>query len=200
MLPHGNSVLDHIEDVGNGIPHDGKKLPFIAVPTTSGTGSEATQNAVVTEIGPRGFKKSIRHENFISDAVIIDGSLLTSIPKITASCGFDALTQLIESFISCKSTSFSDAIALSGLEQFLPNFINACFDGANDIRIRQALGYAAFCSGIALTNADLGIVHGTAVPLGGIFQFLMVQLAGHYYSSLKVNIKTIMHRIPLMMQ
>ena len=104
MLPHENSVFDHLEGVGKGIDHCGLKVPFIAVPTTSGTGSEATKNAVLSEVGPNGYKKSLRHDNFIPDYILVDGELLTSCPRhVSAACGMDALTQLLEPYLShCK--------------------------------------------------------------------------------------------------
>ena len=86
MLPHNNSVFDHLEGVGKGLPHSGIKLPFIAVPTTSGTGGEVTKNAVISEVGEQGYKKSIRHENLVPDAVIIDGDLLVNCPR-SVDCG-----------------------------------------------------------------------------------------------------------------
>ncbi|HEY9662241.1 MAG TPA: iron-containing alcohol dehydrogenase, partial [Allocoleopsis sp.] len=87
MLPHNNSIFDHLEGVGKGIPHSGVKLPYIAIPTTSGTGGEVTKNAVISEVGENGYKKSLRHDNLIPDAVIIDGTLLTGCPpEITAAC------------------------------------------------------------------------------------------------------------------
>ncbi len=170
MLPNGNSIGDHLNLSNKALPHSGKKVPFLAIPTTSGTGAEATKNAVVTQIGKNGYKSSIRHENFISDGIIIDGSLLVHAPKrITIFAGFDALTQLLESYFSPKTNPLNDAIILSGLEHLIDNFLSACGNGSNDIDVRQSMGYAALCSGIGLANSDLGIVHGIAVPIGAHF-------------------------------
>lgn len=170
MLPHNNSVFDHLEGVGKGLPHSGIKLPFIAVPTTSGTGGEVTKNAVISEVGEQGYKKSIRHENLVPDAVIIDGDLLVNCPRsVTAACGLDALTQLVEPYLSPTATPLTDAIAWSGLEAFQASFLSACGAGADNPQVREGMAYASLMSGIALANAGLGIVHGLASPLGGYF-------------------------------
>ena len=170
MVPHRNSILDHLEGVGRGIPHSGVKLPYIAVPTTSGTGGEVTKNAVISEVGPDGYKKSLRHDNLIPDAVIVDGTLLTSCPpNVTAACGLDAFTQLLEPFLSPTASPLTDAIAFSGLQHIIPNLLPACGEKAEDIAVRESVAYASLCSGIALANAGLGIVHGLASPIGGYF-------------------------------
>ena len=170
MLPHHNSVFDHLEGVGKGIPHSGVKLPYLAIPTTSGTGGEVTKNAVISEVGSRGYKKSLRHNNLIPDGIIIDGNLLTSCPRhITAACGLDAFTQLLEPFLSPTASPLTDAIALSGIEKLAEYFLPACGAEANNPQVREGMAYASLCSGICLANAGLGIVHGLASPVGGLF-------------------------------
>ena len=170
MLPHQNSIFDHLEGVGKGIPHSGVKLPYLAIPTTSGTGGEVTKNAVISEVGKNGYKKSLRHDNLIPDGIIIDGNLLTSCPRhITAACGLDALTQLLEPFLSPTASPLTDAIALSGLEKVAQYLLLACGSEANNPSVREGMAYASLCSGICLANAGLGIVHGLASPVGGLF-------------------------------
>ena len=170
MLPHQNSIFDHLEGVGKGIPHSGVKLPYLAIPTTSGTGGEVTKNAVISEVGKNGYKKSLRHDNLIPDGIIIDGNLLTSCPRpLTAACGLDAFTQLLEPFFSPTASPLTDAIALSGIEKVAQYFFPACGEGANNPQVREGMAYASLCSGICLANAGLGIVHGFASPLGGLF-------------------------------
>ncbi|NEZ65963.1 iron-containing alcohol dehydrogenase [Leptolyngbyaceae cyanobacterium CCMR0082] len=170
MLPHGNSIMDHLEGVGKGIAHSGEKIPYLALPTTSGTGSEMTKNAVISKVGPQGFKKSIRHENLIPDGVIVDSELLiTCPPHITAACGLDAFTQLLEPYLSPTASPMTDALAWSGLTAIGPNLLAACGDGAADLTVREAMAYGSMLSGICLANAGLGIVHGLASPLGGFF-------------------------------
>ena len=171
MIPHGNSVLDHLEGVGRGLAHNGITLPFLAIPTTSGTGGEVSKNAVLSHVGPDGYKKSLRHDNFVPSAVILDGSLMTgAAADVTAACGMDAFTQLLEPFLSPTASPLSDAIVWSGLEHLVPNLRRACGEGSTDPQVRLNMAYGSLCSGIGLANAGLGIVHGLAGPIGGWFQ------------------------------
>nr|VFJ96712.1 MAG: Alcohol dehydrogenase, class IV [Candidatus Kentron sp. LFY] len=170
MLPHENSIFDHIEGVGRGIPYNGVKKPYIAVPTTSGTGSETTKNAVISEVGPTGYKKSLRHDNLIPDAVIIDGELLISCPpEITFACGMDAFTQLLEPYLSPRVSGLTEAMAWSGFEAIAENFPHVCDAASHDTKARQGMAYGALLSGVALANDGVGIVHGLASPIGGRF-------------------------------
>jgi alcohol dehydrogenase len=170
MLPHGNTVLDHLEDVGRNVPHNGVKLPYVAVPTTSGTGGEMTKNAVISMVGPEGYKKSLRHENLIPDVVIVDPELMLSCPPdITAACGMDAFTQLLEPYLSPIASPLTDALALSGLEKIRDCLIPACTDRGGDVQVRAGMAFASMLSGVVLANAGLGIVHGLASPIGGFF-------------------------------
>lgn len=196
MLPHGNSVVDHLEGVGRGIAHGGVKKPFIAVPTTSGTGSEVTKNAVISEVGVAGYKKSLRHDNFIPDAVIIDGELLISCPRdITAACGMDAFTQLLEPFLAPTVSPLTEAIAWSGLEAINDSLLPACGSAAADVAVRERLAYASLLSGIALANDGLGIVHGLASPIGGFFPIPHGVVCGTLVaSSVRANVKALRER------
>jgi alcohol dehydrogenase class IV len=167
MLEEDGSVADFLEGVGSRQP-SGRSLPVIAVPTTSGTGSEATKNAVISQIGEDGFKKSLRHDNFIPKLAIIDPDLCVSAPpSVTAACGMDALTQLIESYVSTKASPLTDALALEGMRHLIPALPRACGPGARDVGCRGAVAYGALLSGVTLAHAGLGVVHGTAGPMGG---------------------------------
>lgn len=169
MIPKNDSIEYYLEGIGDKT-HDGKKIPFIAVPTTSGTGSEATKNAVISKIGPSGYKKSLRHDNLIPNFAIIDPELMLSCPSsISAACGLDAFTQLLESYVSINASPLTDALAYNGMKYIGQNIELVCSSGASNINVRAAMAYGALMSGITLANAGLGIVHGLASPIGGFF-------------------------------
>jgi alcohol dehydrogenase class IV len=168
MLPKREPVETYIEGQPGFRIHDGVKVPFIAVPTTSGTGSEATNNAVLSKVGRGGYKRSLRHPAFVPDIALVDPELTTGMPRsLTVSSGMDACTQLLEAWVSPFASPYTDAIARSGLEQFVRSFMTVCVSGTDDIRARSGVAYAALMSGIALANAGLGIVHGFASSIGG---------------------------------
>ncbi len=169
MLPKNETVKHYLEGFQGAGVHDGVKTPFIAIPTTSGTGSEAAKNAVLSRVGPDGYKRSIRHDNFVPDISIVDPELMLScLPSVTAACGMDAFVQLLESFVSTNASQLSDALALSGLEQVRDSLVTAYRDG-NNLAARTGMAYAALMSGITLSHAGLGVVHGFASVLGGFF-------------------------------
>lgn len=169
MLPVQDSVTRYLEGVGTDI-HPGYKIPFIAIPTTAGTGSEATANAVLSQVGPRGYKRSLRHENFVPDIAILDPTLTLSCPpEVTAAAGLDALTQLMEGYVSTKATPLTDALALDGIRAIGSSLIPACTTEGYDVDHRGNLAYAAYLSGVVLANAGLGLVHGFASPIGGLY-------------------------------
>lgn len=168
MLKENGSVTDYLEGIGSKTP-SGESVPLIAVPTTSGTGSEATKNAVISSVGVNGFKKSLRHDNYMPKMAILDPELcLSTPPSVTAACGMDALTQLIESYVSTKASPLTDALAMDGLRYLIPSLPHACGKGAASLDCRGAVAYGAFLSGVTLAHAGLGVVHGVAGPMGGL--------------------------------
>ncbi len=162
------SVLEFLEGVGTREP-SGRRVGLVAVPTTSGTGTEATKNAVISSVGSDGFKKSLRHIRYVPDLAILDGTLMTSCPaSVTAASGLDAVTQLLESYVSTAANPFTDVLALDGLKmagRVLPGLVDGRL--SMDIDARTTMAYAAYLSGVTLANANLGVVHGAASVLGG---------------------------------
>ena len=169
LLPVETELMDHLEGVGRGLPYSGPALPAVAVPTTAGTGAEATRNAVISKRGPEGYKRSFRHESMVPADAVVDPDLLATAPRsLIAANGLDALTQLLEAFTSQKATPFTDALARDGLaaarDGLLPWYRDP--DGPGAPAARSHMAYAALLSGICLANAGLGAVHGFASPLG----------------------------------
>ena len=182
LLRSGTSVLDHLEGVGRSRPYPGPATPFVAVPTTAGTGSEATKNAVISGhlpgagAGDPPFKKSFRDDRLVAAVALLDPDLLAGCPPVViAGDGMDALTQLLESLTSTGASPFTDAVARSGLTAIagaLPEWHAAAIDGPgapDTAGARGAMAWAALCSGIALANAGLGAAHGLVAPLGARF-------------------------------
>ncbi len=183
LLRSGTTTLDHLEGVGRDVPYPGPATPLVAVPTTAGTGSEVTKNAVLSGRLPGGtgaagapgipFKKSFRDEALVARVAILDPYLLAGCPPgVIAGDGMDAVTQLLEAYTSTGASPFTDAVAQAGLAAAagaLPTWHAATLAGAPaDVSLadRAAMSWAACCSGIALANAGLGAVHGIVAALG----------------------------------
>ena len=169
LLKPGNSVMDHLEGVGPELPYTGPATPFIAVPTTAGTGSEATKNAVLSVQGPDGFKKSFRDDKLVAEYALVDPDLLASCPPaVIAANGMDAFTQLLESFVSSRAAPFTDSLAWGGMKAARDG-LPALYADSGDATARARMAYAALVSGITLAQVGLGSVHGLAAPLGAYF-------------------------------
>jgi alcohol dehydrogenase len=170
LIPSQTSVMDYLEGVGAGKVFNVATCPFIAVPTTAGTGSETTKNAVLSRLGE--FKKSFRDNKLLAKEAWLDPELLQSCPRdILYATGMDAFTQLLESYVTLKPNPITDALAWQGMMLF-----NGAFEAidSDDESTRQdgygRLMLAATLSGTTLANAGLGAVHGLAGPIGAFFE------------------------------
>ncbi len=204
LLISGDSVMNYLEGVGAGKTYTGPALPFIALPTTAGTGSEATKNAVLSHIAADGFKKSFRDEQLIAQYAIIDPDLLTSCPKaLIAANGMDALTQLLESYLSTKANPLTDALAISGLQRVRDSLLlwyqsSEASKNSTEIALaRSNMAYAALLSGITLAQVGLGSVHGLASPLGAFFPIPHGVACGTVLpEATRINIQAMQEREP----
>jgi alcohol dehydrogenase class IV len=198
LLRVQRSVMDYLEGVGPELPYEGPSIPFIAVPTTAGTGSEATKNAVLSIQGKAGFKKSFRHDKLVAEYAIVDPDLLVACsPEIIAANGMDALTQLIESYVSIRSNAFTDALGISGMcavcDGLLPWYEQA--EAVPEARGKMA--YASLISGINLAQTGLGSVHGLASPLGAFYPIPHGVVCGTLVAdATEINIRTMLEREP----
>lgn len=161
-------ILDYLEVIGSGEPLQERPLPTIAVPTTAGSGAEVTRNAVLTSVRDK-VKVSLRHAWILPAIALIDPSLTHSMPPaITAATGMDALSQLIEPFVSSKANPLTDAICREGLD-LIAQSIRAAFENGSNAQAREKMSAASLFGGLALANAGLGAVHGFAAPFGAMF-------------------------------
>ena len=168
LLANPGDPLDYLEVVGRGQPITERSVPFIAVPTTAGTGAEVTRNAVLSVPEERQ-KVSLRSPLMLPALAIVDPELTLALPPaLSASTGMDALTQLIEPYVSVKANALTDAICLEGLPRVARALRRAVLDG-NDLDARTDMALGSLFGGLALANAALGAVHGFAAPIGGRF-------------------------------
>jgi len=168
LIANGGEALDYLEVVGRGRPIERPSVPFVAVPTTAGTGSEATRNAVIAD-SASGTKASIRHLHLLPRIAILDPALAAGAPPpVTAGSGLDALVQLIEPYVSRREHPLVDCFARSGMRRAAAALPRAYADAA-DVDARAELMLAAHLSGIALAHCGLGAAHALAGPLGGAF-------------------------------
>lgn len=168
LLPNEGDLLDYLEVIGEGRALEKPAFPCIAVPTTAGTGAEVTRNAVIAS-PPHRVKVSLRHGSMLPDLAVVDPGLTISVPpEVTAASGLDALTQLVEPFVSRMANPLTDALCREGLLRASRSLRAAWLDGS-DIEAREDMCVASLFGGLALANAKLGAVHGIAGPFGGMF-------------------------------
>ena len=168
LATNPGDVLDYLEVVGKGQPLQVAPLPFVAIPTTAGTGSEVTRNAVLGS-PEHGVKASLRSAMMLAKVAIVDPELTYELPQhVTASTGLDALTQLIEPYVSLRANPLTDALCVDGIRRAAVHLERAYTDGHN-AEPRENMSLASLFGGLALANAGLGVVHGFAAPIGGMF-------------------------------
>jgi alcohol dehydrogenase class IV len=168
LVTNPGELFDYLEVIGRGQPLAAPPLPFIAISTTAGTGAEVTRNAVLASPEHRA-KVSLRSPLLLPRLAIVDPELTHGLPRaITASTGLDALTQLLEAYVSIRANPLTDALCVDGLRRAARSLPRAC-DQPNDAAVREDMALASLFSGMALANAGLGAVHGFAAPIGGMF-------------------------------
>jgi len=168
IAANDGSLFDYLEVVGRGQPLQKSALPCIAIPTTAGTGSEVTRNAVIASPEHR-VKASIRHVSMLPRLALVDPQLTLDMPPLLTACtGMDALTQLLEAFVCSRSNPIADSFCREGLAR-VARSLKIAFQNGRDLPAREDMSLAALLSGLALANAGLGAVHGLAGPLGGMF-------------------------------
>jgi alcohol dehydrogenase class IV len=166
LMENPGDPLDYLEVVGSGRPLLNPSTAFIAIPTTAGTGSEVTRNAVIS-LPEKRIKVSLRSSHMLPRIAIVDPELTYSLPPaITATTGLDALTQLIEPFVCNSPTPMTDALCRDGLLRAARSLKRA-YENGQDVRAREDMALASLFGGLALANARLGAVHGMANPVGG---------------------------------
>jgi alcohol dehydrogenase class IV len=168
MLTNPGDPLDYLEVIGQGKPLTHTAAPCIAIPTTAGTGSEVTRNAVLASLEYR-VKASLRSAGMLPRLALVDPELTAGMPRaLTASTGLDALTQLIEPYVSIRANAMTDLLCVEGLRRAAVSLFRAWEDGG-DQEARDGMSWASLLGGMALANAGLGAVHGFAAPVGGMF-------------------------------
>ena len=196
LIANGGDVVDYLEVIGKAQPLTRPSVPFIAIPTTAGTGSEVTRNAVLAS-PEHGVKASLRGPFLLPRLAVVDPELTYALPaSITASTGLDALTQLIEPYVSPRANPMTDALCLEGMRRAAGALLRAWRDGG-DREARRDMALASLFGGLALANAGLGAVHGFAAPVGGMFPAphgaVCAALLPH---AMEINIRALRARAP----
>jgi alcohol dehydrogenase class IV len=168
LMKNPGDIMQYLEVIGEGKPLTKPAAPFIAIPTTAGTGAEVTSNAVLGSPAHH-VKVSLRHPSMLPAVALVDPKLTAEMPpSLTASTGLDALTQLLESFVSKKSNPLTETICREGLVR-IAGALYVAFNNGNDATAREDMAIASLFGGLALANSKLGAVHGFAGPMGGMF-------------------------------
>ena len=196
LLGNGGDPLDYLEIVGRGQPITQPSVPYIAVPTTAGTGAEVTENAVLASPA-HGRKASLRSRFMLPRVALVDPLLtLGCPPAVTASSGLDALTQCLEPLVSVQATPMTDALAREGLRRAAAGLQTAYRDGS-DVAARTDMALCSMLGGLALANAKLGAVHGFAAVIGGMADAPHGAVCAALLPAVvEVNVRALRHREP----
>ena len=196
LMTNPGDPLDYLEVVGRGLPLVAPPAPFLAVPTTAGTGSEVTKNAVLA-VPEQRVKVSLRSESMLPRLAVVDSELTHSAPPdVTASTGLDALTHLIEAYLSQQANPATDGLCREGIRSASRALRRAFRDG-DDATAREEMSRVSLFGGMALANAKLGAVHGFAGPAGGMFDAPHGCLCGRFLPYvLEANLRALEERAP----
>lgn len=196
LVANPGDILDYLEVIGKGQALVSPPLPYIAIPTTAGTGAEVTRNAVI-ESTEQSIKVSLRSPLMLPRVALVDPELTYHLPpEITASSGLDALTQLIEPFVSVKANPITDAICRAGM-MYAARSLRRAYENGADKEAREGMSLASLCGGLALANAGLGAAHGFAGPLGGMLHAPHGVLCARFLPLvMQANIKAMQLRQP----
>ncbi|NMO18917.1 iron-containing alcohol dehydrogenase [Pyxidicoccus fallax] len=196
LATNGGDPTDYLEVIGKGLPLTKTSLPFVAIPTTAGTGTEVTRNAVLGSKDAKA-KASLRAPHMLPRLAVVDPDLLVGAPAaVLASSGLDALSQLIEPFVCIRANPLTDALAREGIRRSARSLRRAVLDGP-DADAREDLALASLYGGLCLANSGLGAVHGFAAPMGGMFDAPHGAVCAALLSAvLDVNLKALRERAP----
>jgi alcohol dehydrogenase class IV len=196
LLTNPGDIYDYLEVIGKGKPLTHDPLPVIAVPTTSGTGSEVTRNAVIGS-PEHNVKVSLRSRKMIPDCAIVDPELTIGLPpEPTAYTGLDAMTQVLEPYVSHLSNPITDLFCREGIQR-AGRSLQIAFHNGENIHAREDMSFTSLCGGLALANAKLGAVHGIAGPFGGMFKSPHGAVCGRLLPAvMETNINALRQRDP----
>lgn len=196
LLTNTGDLLDYLEVIGKGQPLTRPPVPYIAIPTTAGTGSEVTRNAVIAS-PEHGVKVSLRSLMMLPRLALVDPELTYSVPPdVTASTGLDALTQVIEPFTCNAPNPLTDALCREGMRR-VARSLRRAYERGDDVAAREDMAVVSLFGGLALANARLGAVHGFAGPLGGSFNAPHGAICGRLLPHvMAINIQALQERLP----
>ena len=196
LLTNHGELMSYLEVIGEAKPLAKPSAPYVAVTTTAGTGSEVTRNAVL-DSPEHSVKVSMRHPYMLPNVAVIDPELTHSMPPpLTASTGLDALTQVLEPYVSNKANPFTDALCREGMQRAARSLLRA-YENGTDAVAREDMSMVSLFGGLALANAKLGAVHGFAGPLGGMFHAPHGALCARLLPFvMEMNVRTLHKRVP----